>query len=186
MELKEPHPSTGRRGADTEWLDGLSLTHVWWIKIQEGYLRREGSQPHTRAPSPGFQCQEEKSPQILVVKTSRDWIGCLYPKQFLLKNPHTDSPTHLFPVGSGTGRGAWKAPVVHREKLKCLATSQAEVIVPFLNLPPTRQASWCHIWDSINLADTTWPALEIQRLHPTQFMGPPQLLFHMNGCFTTS
>ena len=29
-------------------------------KIQEGDLRSEGSQPHIRPPSPGFQCQEDK------------------------------------------------------------------------------------------------------------------------------
>ena len=27
----------------------------------EGYLGSEESQPHTRPPSPGFQCQEDKS-----------------------------------------------------------------------------------------------------------------------------
>ena len=33
-----------------------------WIKIWEGYLGSEESQPHTRPPSPGFQCQEDKPP----------------------------------------------------------------------------------------------------------------------------
>ena len=31
-------------------------------KNQEGYLRSEGSQPHTNPPSPEIQCQEDKSP----------------------------------------------------------------------------------------------------------------------------
>ena len=31
-------------------------------KNQEGYLEIEGSQPQTRPLSPGFQCQEDKSP----------------------------------------------------------------------------------------------------------------------------
>ena len=31
------------------------------MKIQEGYLGSEESQPHTRPPCPGFQLQEEKS-----------------------------------------------------------------------------------------------------------------------------
>ena len=31
-------------------------------KNQEGNFRSKGSQPHTRLPSPGFQCQEDKSP----------------------------------------------------------------------------------------------------------------------------
>ena len=43
-----------------------------WIKILEGYLRSEESQTHTRPPSPGFQGQEDKSPQLLAVKTSGD------------------------------------------------------------------------------------------------------------------
>ena len=48
-----PHP----RVADKNW---------------EGYLRSKGSQPHTRPPSPGLQCKEEKSPQFLAVYMSRD------------------------------------------------------------------------------------------------------------------
>ena len=41
-----------------------------WTKIQEGYLGSEESQTHIRIPSPGFQCQEDKSPQA--VKNSGD------------------------------------------------------------------------------------------------------------------
>ena len=41
-------------------------------KNQERYVRSEGSQPHTRPSSPGVQCQEEKSPKLRTVKTSRD------------------------------------------------------------------------------------------------------------------
>ena len=41
---------TGRRGADKEWAGPTSV----WIKIWEGYLRSEESQPHTRpAPAQG-------------------------------------------------------------------------------------------------------------------------------------
>ena len=52
MELEEPHPSklVGRVETRTGW----SHIHVWWIKIQEGYLRGKESQPHTRLSSPGF------------------------------------------------------------------------------------------------------------------------------------
>ena len=39
-------------------------------KIWNRYLRSEESQPHTRHPSPGFQCQEDKSPQLLATKTN--------------------------------------------------------------------------------------------------------------------
>ena len=43
-----------------------------WIKIREGYLRSEESQTHTRPLSPEFWCQEDKSPQLLSVKSSGD------------------------------------------------------------------------------------------------------------------
>ena len=33
---------------------GWSHTHMWWIKIQEGYLRSKESQPHTRLPQARF------------------------------------------------------------------------------------------------------------------------------------
>ena len=36
------------------------------------YLGSKESQPHTRTPRPGFQCQEDKSPKLLIGKTSRD------------------------------------------------------------------------------------------------------------------
>ena len=36
----------------------------------EGHLQNKGSQPQARPPSPGFQHQEDKSPQLLAVKTS--------------------------------------------------------------------------------------------------------------------
>ena len=41
---------------------GCSHTHMWWVKIWEGYLVSEGFHLHTRSLSPGFQCQEDKSP----------------------------------------------------------------------------------------------------------------------------
>ena len=44
-------------------------------KNQEGYLGSKGSQPHTRPPTPGFQCQEDKSPSLLIVKSSGVWGG---------------------------------------------------------------------------------------------------------------
>ena len=57
---------TGRRSADVEWACPTPV----WIKIQEGYLGSEKSQIHIRPPSPGFWCQEEKSPQLLAAKTN--------------------------------------------------------------------------------------------------------------------
>ena len=44
-------------------------------KNQDGYLGSEGSQPQSRLPSPGFQYQEDKSPHLLAMKTSRGWDG---------------------------------------------------------------------------------------------------------------
>ena len=64
---------TGRRGTDMEYVD--PLIYVWWINIREGYLGNEESQPHTKPPSPEFQCQEDKSLQFLATKTSRDWTS---------------------------------------------------------------------------------------------------------------
>ena len=81
---------------------GWSLTHVWWIKIQEGYHGNEEPQSHTRPPSPGIQCQEDKSPQLLAAKTSGASVSgrnFWSPEQFLLKNPHTDSPTQTHSSG---------------------------------------------------------------------------------------
>ena len=66
------------------------------IKIWEGYLGNEESQPHTRLPNPGLQCQEDKAPQLLAAKTSGNLVSgrnLWSLKQFLLKNPHMDSPT---------------------------------------------------------------------------------------------
>ena len=80
---------TGRRGTDGEWA-GLTSR---WIKIWEGYLGSKEPQSHTRTLSPGSQCREDKSPQLLAVKTSGDWVsggGCWSPKQFLLGNPHME------------------------------------------------------------------------------------------------
>ena len=47
-------------------------------------------------PGPPDQYQEDSSPQLLATKTCGDWVtgrNCWDPMQFLLKNPHTDSPT---------------------------------------------------------------------------------------------
>ena len=51
MEPADPKPTSGE------------------YKMEE-YLGSEGSQPHTRPTSPGFQCQEEKSPYNWAIKTS--------------------------------------------------------------------------------------------------------------------
>ena len=73
MELKKPLESILVGGTEIQRHGtGWSHTHMWWIKIQEAYLRSEGSQLHIRTPSPGFQYQEDKSPQLLAAKISRE------------------------------------------------------------------------------------------------------------------
>ena len=82
---------TGTRGAGARWAGSTPTGR----KIRKGYLGSEESQMHTRPPSPGFQGQEDKCPQLLVATPSRDWDSernCCCPKQFLLKNPYTESP----------------------------------------------------------------------------------------------
>lgn len=60
---KKSHIGTGRKHRK-----GWSHTPMWWIKIRRDILaaevlpRNKESQPHTRPPNPGVQCQEEKSP----------------------------------------------------------------------------------------------------------------------------
>ena len=57
---------TGRTGCRSR--RGWPHVHLWWMKILEGYLRSEKSQPHNRPPSPEFQCQEDQSSQLLAAK----------------------------------------------------------------------------------------------------------------------
>lgn len=58
--------------------NGLIPTHMWWLKIKRDIsatkvpLEEQRVQPHTRFPRPGFQCQEEKAPQNLELKISRN------------------------------------------------------------------------------------------------------------------
>ena len=59
---------TGMRGTDV-YQAGHTPT---CIKIGKEYLGSKESQTYIRSPSPGFQCQEDKSPKLLAVKTSRD------------------------------------------------------------------------------------------------------------------
>ena len=95
-----------------------------WIKIQEGYLGSEESQTHARPPSPAVQFQEDKSPQLLAAKpVGNESVGKTFwsPKQFLLKNPCTDSPTQTHTLWAPAPGSSLKGtPVVYREQQKCL------------------------------------------------------------------
>ena len=105
MEIKKPHAS--RLVGGVQMRTGWSLTHMWWIKIWEGYLRSEKPPPHRSPCSPGFQFQEDKSQKLLDAKTSEEGLsGRSYqsPKQFLLKNPHTDWPTQTYSLWTSTWR----------------------------------------------------------------------------------
>ena len=83
-----------------------------------------------------MQGQEYKSPQLLAAKTSGDWVGgrnFWSPKQFLLKNPHQDSWTHLLlrltPSELQHQDSSLKGTSVYREEMKYLVSRQPEVIV---------------------------------------------------------
>ena len=72
-ELPKPHPSKLVGGTQTQ---NKLLSYPCVVdKNSEGYLRSKQAQPHTRSRSPGFQCQEDKSPQLLATKISRDWVS---------------------------------------------------------------------------------------------------------------
>ena len=68
MELQKPHPSTLVGGAQTRY---SLVPHLCVVDKNFGgiYLGSKESQPHTRPPSPGFQCQVDKSLQLLAAKT---------------------------------------------------------------------------------------------------------------------
>ena len=68
--LKKPHPSKLVGGAQM-W--NRLVPHPRVVDTNSGgHLRSEESQTHTKPLSPAFQCQEDKSPQLLAAKTSRD------------------------------------------------------------------------------------------------------------------
>ena len=66
-EIKETTPiQTGRRGTDTEHWMRWSHTHV---DKNSGGISQEREVPNLyQAPSTGFQCQEDKFPQLLATK----------------------------------------------------------------------------------------------------------------------
>ena len=161
---------------------GWCLMHVWWIKNSGGIILEWGVPYLHQGPQPRVSVPRREVPTTSGCTSSGDWVGerkCWSPKLFFLKNPHTDSPTQTHSLESfSTGVAPWKATVVYWEKLKCLASRRAESFYPFLNPAPTEPASWCHVQDSINLANTVCPTLEIL-LDST----PPNFLAHPS-CFS--
>ena len=67
----------------------------------------------------------------------------LEPQAVPLKEPtHVLTYSDSLPLSSITRVAAGKAPVVYREKLKCLVSRPAEAIIPFLNTSPSGLAVW--------------------------------------------
>ena len=137
--LKKPHPSR-LVGVSDMW-NGL-VPHPCVVDKNLRGISQEESHPHVRPPSPGLRYQEDKSPQLLATKTRGDWVGgrdCWSPNQFLLMNPHADSPIQTHSLEAPVmGVVAWGAPVACRGRLRCLASRRVEAIVPFLGPSPNR------------------------------------------------
>ena len=152
--MEETTPiQTGRKGTDAEWAGPSPMCGRQKFGRDISWAR--SPRPTPGSPAQGYNAR--KFLQLLATKIRQDWFSgrnCWSPKQFLLKNANTDSPTQTHSLSSSTGVAARKAQMTQSGKLKCLASRWAEAIVPFLNAPPIEPASWCHIWDSINLAST--------------------------------
>ena len=133
---------------------GCSHIHVWWIKNWEGYLGRKEAQSHTRSHSPEFQFQE----YIPTTSSCKNQHGCVggrnagapsssswrtYIWTILLK--FTTSELHYQCSNFKMHQ------VAYRQKLKCLASRQAEATVPSLN-PPSAELSSCAMSESLS----TW------------------------------
>ena len=155
------------------------------MKTQEEHLGSKESQPHTRNPSPGFQYQEGKSPQLLAAKTNRDWVGgrnFSSPKQFLLKHPCRNlfrlTPSELQQQNSSLSGTSGIEGEAEAYGIKVRAGGQKggqrPFIVPFLNPPPTEPQSWQA--GAISESPSTSHLGNPLRLQPSQFMGPPKLL----------
>ena len=108
MELKKPHPS-GLVG-EAQMLNGL-VTHPCVIDKNLGGISWEQGVPaHTRLPSPGFQCQEDKSPTISSCKNQQglSWWKKLLELQAVLLEERTNRLTYSdsLPLSSSTGVAA--------------------------------------------------------------------------------
>ena len=71
MELKKPHPSRLVGGEQTR---SELVPHPHEMGKNSGGISQEqaGPAPHQAPPSPGFQCPEGKTPQLLAKKSRRD------------------------------------------------------------------------------------------------------------------
>ena len=150
------------------------LGGISWL--QRSPLKSEGSQPHSRPPSPGFQFQNEKSPELLAIKINGDWG---WGSQRVARVPDSSSYkawawTYLdsLPLSWGSSlkgiRDIWGGNQWFRirEKTRKEATFfqtevRAEAIVPLMSPPPTEPEWGSYIWDFINQDRTVCPAIVI-------------------------
>ena len=88
---------------------GWSHTHLWWVKIREGYLQNEKSQPHTRTLAQNSSARKISPHNFWLQKPVGidQWKKLLEPQAVPLKKPtyrltYSDS----FPLSSSTGVAA--------------------------------------------------------------------------------
>ena len=134
-----------------------------------------------QVPSQGCQCQEGKSSQVLAAKNSKDWVSGRHfwsPQAVPLKEPtYRLTYSDLLPLSCNTSIAAWKAPVVHREKLKCLTSGCAQTINPLLNPSLTELVS-----SALSETSSTWLTLfdrpwRFPEALPHPIYGPTQAAF---------
>ena len=92
---------------------GWSLILMWWIQIQEGYLRRKDSRLHKPPNRPGFQCQEVSTTSGCKTQWRlSQWKKLLDPQAVPLKElTHGLTYKDVLSLSSSTVVAAWKTPV---------------------------------------------------------------------------
>ena len=118
---------------------------MWCINIWEVCLRSKESSPTPGPLAQGSSARKIKPHHFWLQHQwgFSQWKTLLECQAIPLKEPtHRLTYSVSLPLSSSTRAAAWKAPVVYRKKLKCLALRQAEAIVPFLIPPPTEPQSW--------------------------------------------
>ena len=107
----------------------------------------------TQAPRPGFQCQEgSKSYNFWLKKlaTIELWEKLLEPQAVPLKEPpHRLTPFELQHQGSNL---EGTSGIQGETKVSGIKVSRGHC--PFSKPFPAEPASWCHIRDSVNMANT--------------------------------
>ena len=112
-------------------------------KIWERYLRSNWSQLQVRPHNPGFQSQEDKAPELLVVKTNGYWGGrrnYWFLRRVHLKGPHGlrmySNPLTL----ALTAKARAGAPITYGKWVKWLKTGKCQTVTlsPLWALPANR------------------------------------------------